>query len=452
MRLAYHSFNMTCEEPMRELQQKPVGVLSAFFIALMGLIPMAFAAPISVTAHADLPSAHLSSGGESLKRGLALMERGDLVTAEQALNESIKLDPGMVEAFLALAELRLRQNNLQGAEAFVRKALVSQPDSPNALVALGNIQLLEKNGEKAEVSYRQALTIDKANVSAFIGLGELYLRVLNQPKQAIAAFRRACAISPNLATAHFALGTAYATAKQSVEAIAEFKVAAKLVPTDPQPQHAIGRLQANDKKLDLAVMSFTSALKANPDYLPARIDRADVFAELEHNKEAHADYEMVIAKQPDDAQLWLKLGLINERLGRQGDAVKAYQTALKFNPNMPLAYNNLAWMVVGEKGNLDQALAWARKATTLAPSVPQFYDTLGWIHHARGELAEARRSLETAAGLTPPQADVQYHLGVVLQEQGHKKEATVAFGQALNIDKSFAHAADIGKRLADLSK
>jgi len=386
-----------------------------------------------------------------LSRGLEQLTKGDFAAAEKFFNESIRLDSTQVEVRLLLAEIHLRQGRLDDAEALVRKAMAIKPNAPNILVALGNVLLLKKDSVQAEEMYRKALAINKDHVPAHLGLGELYLKFLNKPQEAITAYGRAVEINPKLPSARLALGSAYAATGQIDKAIAEFQVAAKLAPTDPQAPHAIGRLQVGQKKLDQAVSSFSAALSTNAFYMPALIDRADVLVELGRNQEAAADYASAVARQGDNAQLWLKLGLANDRLQRKDEAIKAYQKAVSINPGLSLAYNNMAWLVMDEKDRFDQALEWATKATSLAPTIPQFHDTLGWIYRARGELDLAQKSLETATQLTPAQADIFYHLGVVLQEQGKKKEAETAFKRALQIDKDFADAADAGRRLGSLA-
>lgn len=421
-------------------------------LALAGLLPpVASAVPTQSAEASDVASGATSPGTASLMQGLDLFTKGDLSGAEKALDESTKLDPALVETYLVLAEIRLRQGRLDDAESLVRKALSIKPKAPSTLVALGNIMLLKKDSNQAESMYRKALAINSNHVPAYLGLGELNLRVLGKPKEAIAAYKRACEINPNLASGQYALGSAYAADRQHAEAIKAFQEASRLTPSDPQPLHAIGRIQANDRKLDQAVQSFTAALDANAGYLPALIDRADAQAALGRDREAAADYEKAVATQAGNAQLWLKLGVLKDRLKERDEAIKAYQKAISLNSELPLAYNNLAWLTYGDKTQLDQALEWSRKATTLAPKVPQFHDTLGWIHRARGNLDEARKSLETAARLPPPQADVFYHLGIVLQEQGKAKEAIAALKRALQLDKGFANAADAKLRLGSLA-
>lgn len=422
------------------------------FVALLAVLPgIGLALPTQSVTTTESAAAKSSAGHAALMQGLDLFSKGDLAGAEKSLNESIKLDPYLVETYLVLAEIRLRQSRLDDAETLVRKALSVKPKAPNTLVALGNVMLLKKDSTQAEAMYRKALAINKDHVPAYLGLGELNLRVLNKPKEAIAAYTRATEINPDLASARFALGTAYAAAKQNNEAVTAFQAAAKLAPSDPQPLHAIGRIQASEKKLDQAVSSFTAALAANGGYLPALIDRADAQAELGHDEDAIKDYQSALTRQADNAQLWLKSGLINDRRGHKDEAIKAYRKAVSINSSLSLAYNNLAWLTMGDKDGLEQALEWSRKATDLAPKVPQFHDTLGWIHRARGDLDQARKSLETATQLSPPQADAFYHLGIVLQEQGLKKEAETAFKRSLQLDKNAPFATDANRRLSSLA-
>ncbi len=420
--------------------------------AVFAVYPSIASAMPSQSILGTLPTQIPSAGSAPYLRGLELLGKGDLTGAENALNESLKIDPNLAEAYLVLAEVRLRQKKMAEAESFARKAVTMRPEVPNALVALGNILLLKGDGSQAEGAFRKALSVDANNVSAHMGLGELYLGTYKKPDEAAAAFSRAVALNSASFNAHFSLASAFAAAKRFPEAIAEFDTAAKLEPNNPQPRHATGRIQASQKNFDAALESFTLALQASPTFLPALMDRADVLAEKERNAEALADYEKVIGQQPANADVWLKSGLILQRLQRNEDAAKAYQKALSFNPKLPLAYNNLAWLALQKNGDLDEALGWSRKAVDLAGSVPHFHDTLGWILRARGDLAKAQEALETATRLKPPQAESYYHLGIVLQERGNKKGAAAAFRQALQIDRNFARADDIDKRLKETAK
>ena len=235
-------------------------------------------------------------------------------------------------------------------------------------------------------------------------------------------------------------------------AVKELREAARLSPLDPNAPHAIGRILASQKQFDQAVLAFNDALKARSDYLPALIDRADVYAELEKNREAAADYEQILRAKPGDSVVSLKLGMIYQRMKRFDAAKAAYLSALRGNPGLALAYNNLAMIALTNGGKLLDALNWSRKAVELAPQVPQFNDTLGWIYRSLGDKAKAVTALEKAAKLPPPQADILLHLGQIYEETGRNEEALKSYRKALSVQADFPDAVKAKGRISALQQ
>jgi tetratricopeptide (TPR) repeat protein len=137
-------------------------------------------------------------------------------------------------------------------------------------------------------------------------------------------------------------------------------------------------------------------------------------------------------------------------LGRFDDAERAYLDAVKRDPLLFGAYNNLAFMAAQRKVKLDEALAWARKANELAPGVATVRDTLGWVQRARGELPAAARSIEEAVQLAPNDPAIRYHLGVVYAELGRKADAAKSLKRALELNPDFRQAEDARRRLNEL--
>jgi tetratricopeptide (TPR) repeat protein len=126
--------------------------------------------------------------------------------------------------------------------------------------------------------------------------------------------------------------------------------------------------------------------------------------------------------------------------------------ALKINPNLAPAYNNLAMLTLKQGGDKSRALAWAKDAVRLNPDVPHFYDTLGWAYRALGDSANAIASLERASQLPPPQATIFYRLGIVYQENNRAADALAAFRQALQIQQDFPDAQQAKRYIQALSK
>ena len=409
------------------------------------------AVPVQPWIIGNLDISKTDKASPTLQRAVDLIRKGETDAAEEAFNEVLAADPESAEAYLGLAEIRLRKADLEGAGTYARKAIDAKPDSAGIWVSYGNVQVLQGRLPEAEAAYQKAIRLHDFYLPAYMAYGDLLQRKLKKPQQAIEMYQKAVAIDGNRASSRFALATAYATVGDMPNAELALREAARLAPADPLPRHTLGRLLAAQQKFDAAVEQFSAALEVKPDFQPALLDRADVLAEIQRNEEAVRDYRAILEKQPDDAQLNLKLALVTQRTGDMAAATRQYKRTLALNPNMALAYNNLAWIGLQTGGDLEQADAWARQAVRLAAKVPQFHDTLGWITRARGKPREALRHLQTAAGLEPPQAAVHYHMGVIHQEMGNRNAAATAFKRALQIDATFADAADANKRLAALS-
>ena len=65
--------------------------------------------------------------------------------------------------------------------------------------------------------------------------------------------------------------------------------------------------------------------------------------------------------------------------------------------------------------------------------MPQFKDTLGWVHYHRGEHKIAVSHLEEAAAELPDVALVRYHLGMNYVALGESAKASEQFKKALEL-------------------
>jgi tetratricopeptide (TPR) repeat protein len=283
-----------------------------------------------------------------------------------------------------------------------------------------------------------------------VGLGDLYATAERNPRAAADEYRKALAIKPDYHPARLGLGLALLAGGDRAGALAELQRLAKDTPGDPTAWHLIGRIHASEKRYGEAVKALTEALRVQPDFLPALVDRADVYAAADEDRKAAADYEQVLKRQSGDAVSRVKLGMIYQRLGDTDRAAASYRAALKTNPDLPPAANNLAMIELRRGRNLDEALALSRKAVALAPEVPQFHDTLGQVLQARGDQGGAIAATEKATTLKPPQADIWYHLGRLYEDAGRKDPAVKAYRRALEIDPKFKDASAARSRLQAL--
>jgi tetratricopeptide (TPR) repeat protein len=163
-------------------------------------------------------------------------------------------------------------------------------------------------------------------------------------------------------------------------------------------------------------------------------NRARVYLMLGRLDDALADYEVVIAADPNHAEHYLERGNIMRRLGRPDDALADYQRAIALSPPFPEIYYNRAdlRMVLGDvegamtdfsytleldpefvdayvnraglhldSGNFDAACADAEAGLVLEGDNPYLHAVVAQVHAARGEPAAARAAFDRALAADP---------------------------------------------------
>ena len=142
-----------------------------------------------------------------------------------------------------------------------------------------------------------------------------------------------------------------------------------------------------------------------------------------------------IRDNPKRAMAYIMLGQIHEMSGNIPTAIEIYQQALKENPNLWVATNNLAFHLsepIEETQDLEKARLLALKSLELRPGNPDALDTLGWIYYQSGDLDKALGSIESAIAKNPNHPQINYHLGMVLYAKKRYEEAEIALRQALS--------------------
>lgn len=118
----------------------------------------------------------------------------------------------------------------------------------------------------------------------------------------------------------------------------------------------------------------------------------------DYNLERYEDVlhicEKVLEVAPTDSsstlRAWSTMGDIYHRLGESKKAYKAYDKALKINPDYVYVLNNYAYYLSEEGRSLKKALAMSRKTIEAEPDNSTYLDTYGWILFLQGKASEAK--------------------------------------------------------------
>ena len=93
-------------------------------------------------------------------------------------------------------------------------------------------------------------------------------------------------------------------------------------------------------------------------------------------------------------------------------AVEMLRRDLADSPEEANAYNQVAWLMGNTRGDLDEALRLAKKATELSPDNGAYLDTLAHVCFAKGDLQSALRYQTRAAEVEPHSGQIVSELKV----------------------------------------
>lgn len=275
---------------------------------------------------------------------------------------------------------------------------------------------------------------DRPTTQAVAGPGDAAFRrgvqLLSQKDYAAAeaAFRDAYALEPANVRYLAAIAEVYGDQGRWAEAVELLRAEQARNPRlDAQ---AVSRHIANSLvrggMYDQAVVAFQQPL---PDAATDK-DRGDLYLLLGEVYRRKGDTAQALtalrraqALMPDSPVVLNTLSLVLDSSGQGKEAADLYREAIRREPENGVALNNLAYQIVRQNGNLDEALALADRARKLLPNLPEASDTYGWVLYRRGQIAEAAEVFKGVVKQSPDHAQFHVHLGLALVDSGDRAGA-----------------------------
>jgi Flp pilus assembly protein TadD len=267
---------------------------------------------------------------------------------------------------------------------------------------------------------------------------------------AIALLKRATEIDPKNKVAWNFLGSLYLQIRENDDAIAAFKKQIEISPYDEFAYSNLGRAYWVERKYDDAVTAFRKQLEMNPLDKFAHASLGAMYAEWHKYDEAAPELEKAASLTPDSADLQVSLGDAYLNLGQDDKALAAFDRAVELAAT-PLVWNNIAYQLSLKKAHLDRAQQYSESAVSataaalrnisldrltqqdlpLVSSLIAYWDTLGWVHFAEGDLNGAEKYVSAAWGLGH-HGEVGDHLGQIYEKRGEKDRALRTYALSMN--------------------
>jgi FkbM family methyltransferase len=254
---------------------------------------------------------------------------------------------------------------LAEAEACYQRVLGAQPDNADALHLVGILRIQGKQHDVAVEMISRAIKRNGRDPSYFCNLG-VALKELGKLDEAVAAYRQAVRLKPDLAEAHSNLGVALKELGKLDEAVAAYRQAIGIKADYAEAHSNLGIALKAQGKLDEAVAAQRRAIGIKPDSAEVHSNLGDALKELGKLDEAVAACRRAISIKPDSAEARCGLGNGLNELGKLEEAVAAYRQAIRIKPDYAEAHYNLG-NALSDQGKLDQAVAAYRQAIGIKP-------------------------------------------------------------------------------------
>jgi putative PEP-CTERM system TPR-repeat lipoprotein len=241
---------------------------------------------------------------------------------DEALDElqDIAADDAGITADLALISAHLRRREYDKALAAIDKLEKKQPERPIAANLRGRVLLAKKDTAGARQSFERALTID-----------------------------------PNFFAAAASLAALDVADRKPEDAKKRFEALLAKNPKNGQALLALAQLSAasGGNKDEVAAL-LNRAVQANPADPTPRLLLIDHYLRHKDNRQALAAAQDAVAAAPNDAQLLLALGRVQQVSGDVNQAVATYGKAVNLQPLSPVPLVRLA---EAQLANRDKAAA-----------------------------------------------------------------------------------------------
>lgn len=402
-----------------------------------------------------------------LGEGAAKYQANDFTGAEAELNEAIRLDPTLHDAYLqrgfiyasqskydeALADytrnieldphsaknyrlrgdLYLRRGEYDKARADANRSFsfpASNSERADTFVirgycnlALGSVQGGLNNTqliENAVSDFGEALTLKPLNLAALSGRGQAY-RQQGKFEPALQDFSTIIALAPNILSTYELRADIYKQMEEYAKAEADFE---KLFVLDSKARSlalvniaAVRQLKGDNEG---GIAACNEAIKLDPQVPFGFYTRGWIYICQEFWEAARVDFTRAIElNHPDLSCAYFYRAIAQSKLGKLDAAIKDYTESIALNPDFSLAFNNrgYAYSVIGSYEN---ALDDCTQALRLNSSLMYAYGSRGHTYFLMGRYPEALADFQKALEIKPDhkfalagEAIVQHALGNV---------------------------------------
>lgn len=357
------------------------------------------------------------------------------------------------QSLLEFAELLIHRSDEKKAVEYIERAIKLNPENPQSYMSLSDLYRIEGEYKKAMENLRIPFESGLLGYEQKLQSLAIFIELLpdesiqNNVDELIVVLQEN---HPNRFQSYAIAGDMHYKLGNKQKALDSYLKSVEKDDTNFSVWQNIINIENERANYEAVINHAEDALEVFPNqailyfyqgsaYLLQK-DYQNAIAILEHGSK----YARV---NPDLAAVFFgQLGDAYNGIGDHVESDKAFDVALKNQPNNEYVLNNYSYYLSLRNENLDKAFAMSEILVKRFPENPTYLDTHGWVLYKQGKYKEAKKYLELATEKSSTSGIIFEHYGDVLFKLGQKNEAIKQWEKARVIGTA---SKLIDKKIAD---
>ncbi len=287
------------------------------------------------------------------------------------------------------------EGKFEPAVKMINEIIKEDPDIINAYFTLGNLYFKERKFKKALEYFLEALDKKPDDAFTVINIANSYINMgdLEEAEKFVLSFIES--IPPD-SQVYFILGNIYNTQEKHDEAILYYQKCMELNPYSASAYSALAGIYVNQEKIEEAEKYLRKAMGLNPKLQNVHYNLAQLHEKKGDLLQAVEEYKTELDNIPHNFRASFNLSRVYRLLGQEEEELQYLKKTIEMAPRFPLSYFYLGRIYLNRGQNFEEAVLLVKKGIDLKPDkkdLPLGYFLLADLYN---RLGNASLSLEHA--------------------------------------------------------
>lgn len=295
------------------------------------------------------------------------------------------------------------------------------------------------NLNKAVASLQKCLQYDPNSAVSYFELGNLLLAA-NEVEPALQNFRMAVKLNPENEWYQLFLATVYQQIQDNKSAILAYEGLVTSFPNKLEYIYRLATLYSQEKEYLKAIDKFDQIEKIHGMEESISLEKFKLYLQLDDSKSAINEVQLLAKENANQAKYLVLLGDAYIQIKEYKKSFKAYNQALKINPEYGQGHLSLAgyYEITGDTVASDVSLKRAFNSSDLEfnAKMPVLVQVMMKGTSNKNAVPMVEELVNILMENYSEEADLHYYYGNFLVSQGQNEEAKNQFEQVIDLDPS----------------